>query len=115
MTSGKSASTQRSEDGSGSRYGRVSSPAARLSTVSTPSRSMARRISSSNTAVRTIIGQAIAPPRRLDATELLPRRSTTITSNVRAITAARTRLGGELTYQIAIPAYATTNDGDSEA
>src|SRR2546427_13051870 len=40
---------------------------------------------------------------------------TIITSNVRAITTVRTRLGGELAYQITIPAYATTNDGDSEA
>src|SRR5260370_14228729 len=73
MTSGKSASIQRSARGSGRGYGRGWSPAARLSIVPTPSRSIGRRMSSSITAVRTIIGHAQERPFGMVSTIRSPR------------------------------------------
>src|SRR5579884_801091 len=65
---GRSTSIQRSVGGSGMRHGRASSPAARLSTVSTPPFRTRSRMISSKTAVRTIIGQAICRPRGIVST-----------------------------------------------
>src|SRR6266550_1999819 len=74
MTSGKSTSYQRSLGGRGRRYGRVSSPAARLITASAPSREIVRMISSSITEVRTIIGHAQVRPLGI-ALRICPPRS----------------------------------------
>ena len=72
IMSGRSTWYQRKLAGTSSRYARVSRPAAMFKTAVAPSRT-ARRMNSSMTAVRTIIGHAVALPRGIAATMASPR------------------------------------------